>query len=125
MEEVQGVKWCVSREAGFILEATGEDLCVELGQFCCTVVKCANLLLRMRRGCVEVERRMIRMMCGVRLVDRVSTEVLRDRVGVVVKIEDMITQSRQGWYDHAIDIIVIDMIMIMTLNGRCCCCLKI
>ena len=31
-----------------------------------------------------VERRMIRMMCGVRLVDRVSTDVLRDRVGVVV-----------------------------------------
>ena len=74
---------------------------------------------------MEVERRMIRMMCGVRLVDRVSTEVLRDRVGVVVKIEDMITQSRQGWYDHAFDITVIDMIMIMTLNGRCCCCLKI
>ena len=67
---------------------------------------------------------MIKMMCGVRLVDRVSTEVLRDRVGAVVKIEDTIIQSRQGWYDHAIDIIVIDMIM-MTLNGRCCCCLKI
>ena len=59
---------------------------------------------------------MIKMMCGVRLVDRVSTEVLRDRVGAVVKIEDTIIQSRQGWYDHAIDIIVIDMIMIMTLK---------
>ena len=33
---------------------------------------------------------MIKMICGVRLVDRVSTDVLRDRVGVVVKIEDMI-----------------------------------
>ena len=42
---------------------------------------------------------MVRMMCGVRLVDRVSTEVL-DRVGVVVKIEDMIIQSRLGWYGH-------------------------
>ena len=31
---------------------------------------------------------MIRM-CGVRLVDRVSTDVLRDRSGVVLKIEDM------------------------------------
>ena len=29
---------------------------------------------------------MITMMCGVRLVDRVSTDVLRDRVGVIVKI---------------------------------------
>ena len=43
---------------------------------------------------------MIRMMCGVRLVDRVSTDVLRDRVSVVVKIEDMITQSRLRWYGH-------------------------
>ena len=38
-------------------------------------------------------------MCRVRLVDRVSTEVLHDRVGVVVKIEDII-QSRLRWYDH-------------------------
>ena len=47
-----------------------------------------------------VERRMIRMMRGVRLVDRVSTDVLRDRVGVVVKIEDMIIQNRLRWYGH-------------------------
>ena len=38
-----------------------------------------------------VERRMLRMMC---LVDRVLTDVLRDRVGVVVKIENMLIQSR-------------------------------
>ena len=40
---------------------------------------------------------MIRM-CGVRLVDRVSTDVLRDRMGVAVKIEDMIIQSCLQWY---------------------------
>ena len=28
MEEVQGVKWCVSQEAGFIFEVTREDLSV-------------------------------------------------------------------------------------------------
>ena len=67
MEEVQVVKWCVSQEAGFIFEDEADE---------------ARL-----RG---VECRMIRMICGVRLVDRVSTDVLRDRVGVVVKIEDMI-----------------------------------
>ena len=39
-----------------------------LDQFCCTVVKRVNLL-------EEVECRMIRMMCGVRLVDRVSTDI--------------------------------------------------
>ena len=43
---------------------------------------------------------MIRMMCGVRLVDKLSTDVLCDRVGVVVKIEDMIIQSRLLWYGH-------------------------
>ena len=48
-----------------------------------------------------VERRMIRMICGMRLVDRVSTNVLHDRVGVVAKIEDII-QSRLRWYCHVI-----------------------
>ena len=47
-----------------------------------------------------VERRMIKMMFGVRLVDRVSTDVLRNRVGVGVKIEDMKIQSRLRWYGH-------------------------
>ena len=32
----------------------------------------------------------------MRLADRVSTDVLRDRVGVFVKTEDMIIQSRRG-----------------------------
>ena len=46
-----------------------------------------------------VERRMIRMMSGVRLTNRVSTNVLRDRVGVM-KIEDVIIPSRLRWYCH-------------------------
>ena len=49
-----------------------------------------------------VERCMIRMMCGVRLVDRVSTDVLRDKVGVVVTIKDSIIQRRLRWYGHVI-----------------------
>ena len=44
-----------------------------------------------------VERHMIKMMYGVRLVDSVSIVVLCDRVGVVVKIGDMIIQSRLRW----------------------------
>ena len=47
-----------------------------------------------------VERCMIRM-CGVRLVNRVSTNVLHDRVGVVVKIEDII-QSRLQRYSYVV-----------------------
>ena len=43
---------------------------------------------------------MIRMMCGLRLVDRVSTEILRERVGVAVKIKDLVIQSRLRWYGH-------------------------
>ena len=49
-----------------------------------------------------MERRKIRMINAVRLVDRLSTNVLRDRVGVNVKIEDMIIQSRLWWYGHVI-----------------------
>ena len=47
-----------------------------------------------------VERCMIRM-CGVRLVNRVSTNVLHNRVGVVVKIEDII-QSRLQRYSYVV-----------------------
>ena len=45
---------------------------------------------------------MIRMICGVRLVDRLSTDVPQDRVGVAVKIEDMIMQSCLQWCSHVI-----------------------
>ena len=48
-----------------------------------------------------VEYHPIRM-CGVRLVNRVSTDVLQDRMSVVVKIEKMIMQSHLQWYDHVI-----------------------
>ena len=47
-----------------------------------------------------MERHMVMMMCRMRLVDRVSTYVLRDRVGVNVKIEGMIIQSHLWWYGH-------------------------
>ena len=47
-----------------------------------------------------VERCMIRMMCGVKLVDRVLTDVLCNRVGVVGKIENMTIQTRLQWYGH-------------------------
>ena len=42
---------------------------------------------------------MMKIMCRVRLVDRWWTDVLSDRVGVVVNIEDII-QSRLWWYGH-------------------------
>ena len=44
-----------------------------------------------------MEHPIIKMMCG-RQVDKVSTEILRDRMGIVVKIEDMIIQNSQRWY---------------------------
>ena len=48
-----------------------------------------------------MERRMIRIICGVRLVDRMSTDILQSKVGVV-KTKDMIIQSRLWWYGHVI-----------------------
>ena len=47
-----------------------------------------------------VERCMIKIICGERLVNRVSTDAFRDRVGVVVKTEDMTIQSCLQWYGH-------------------------
>ena len=47
----------------------------------------------------EVECHMIRIMCVVRLVYMVLTDVLHDRVGVV-KIKDMISQSCLRWCGH-------------------------
>ena len=47
-----------------------------------------------------MESFMIRMRCGVRWVDRVSTDVLRYRMGVVVKIENVTIQSRLQWHLH-------------------------
>ena len=47
-----------------------------------------------------VERRMIRMMCGLRLVERVSTDVLCDMMSVVVQTEDMIIKTCLRWYGH-------------------------
>ena len=43
---------------------------------------------------------MIRMMCGVILVDRVLTDDLCDRIGVAVKIDDLIIQSCLQWYGN-------------------------
>ena len=42
---------------------------------------------------------MIRILRMVRLIDRVLNDVLCDRVGVV-KIQNVIIQSRHWWYDH-------------------------
>ena len=36
---------------------------------------------------------LVGMICGVRVIDRVLIDVLRDRIGVFLKIEDMIIQS--------------------------------
>ena len=41
---------------------------------------------------LEVEHHM-NSICGVRMIDRVLTDVLWNRVGLVVKIEDMIFEA--------------------------------
>ena len=99
-----GSAWKKFRElSGVLVEKQGLSLkqkgkiyqcCVRpVFLFCCesrelTVADEARL-----RG---VEHCMIKM-CEARLVDRVSTDALRDRVGVVVKIEGLIIQSRLQW----------------------------
>ena len=123
MEKVQGVKWCVSQEAGFILEAIGEEIyqcCVRQAfLYCCETWE---LTVADEARLHEVECHMIGIMCGVRLVDRVSTDVLCDTVGVVVKIENMIIQSRLRWYGHAmhgdINSQIHEVIMEVEITGK-------
>ena len=82
-----------------LLEQRGKTYQCCVRPICCTAVKRGNFLLWMR----EVAwggASLIRMMCGMILVARVSTDVLR--VGVIVNIEDIIIQSRLQWYDHVI-----------------------
>ena len=56
------------------------------------------------------------IMYGVRLVDRLRTDVLFNRVKVFVKIEEMIIQSRLPWYGH---------VMYGDINSQLCEVMKV
>ena len=86
---------------GYLWSNGGRFISVVFDQFCCTVVKCGKLLLWMRQGCMEWSVVWSGWYMGW-TVDRVSTDVLSNRVGVVAKIEDMIIQSHLQWYVHVI-----------------------
>ena len=72
-----------------------------LDQLCCTVVKTWELTFTDEARLCVVEHYIIRMMCGVKLINRLSTDVSQDRMGIVVKIKDII-QSHLWWYGHVI-----------------------
>ena len=94
MEKVQRVSCVLVGKQGLSLKQRGKiyQCCVRpVLLYCCETWE---LIVTDEVRLHGVERHMIRMMCRVRLVDRVSTDVLCDRVGIVVKIEDMIIQSR-------------------------------
>ena len=94
--ELSGVLF---RKQGLSLKQQGKiyQCCVRPGLlYCCEMWE---LTVADEARLHGVERRMIRLMCGVRLVDRVLT-VLCDRVGIVVKIEDMVIQSHLWLYGH-------------------------
>ena len=50
----------------------------------------------------NVERRMIRMMCGSKLVDEVSSIELQQRVGLDTLIEQFIIRNRLRWYGRVL-----------------------
>ena len=58
-----------------------------LDQLCCTVVKTWELTFTDEARLCVVEHYIIRMMCGVKLINRLSTDVSQDRMGIVVKIQ--------------------------------------
>jgi len=51
------------------------------------------------RRLVMTERTMVRMMCGVRLAQRISSEDLYKRVGVE-KVEEVMRRDRLLWFGH-------------------------
>ena len=88
------------RKQGLSLKQRGKiyQCCVRPVLLCCC--ETWELTVADEARLCGVERCMIRMTCGMRLVDRVSNDFLRDRVSVVVKIEDMIIQSGLRWYGY-------------------------
>ena len=49
---------------------------------------------------LRAERRMIRMMCGVKLLDKRRSEDLRSMMGIKFDIVDIIRKSRLRWFGH-------------------------
>ena len=47
----------------------------------------------------RTERMMVRWMCGVRLKNRVSSEELNKRLGIV-RIAEIVRRGRLGWFGH-------------------------
>ena len=57
-----------------------------------------NLKLRLQ----STERRMVRMMCGVRLVDRLPSEELRRRLGIQPDVIECLETSILRWFGHVV-----------------------
>ena len=57
-----------------------------------------NLKLRLQ----STERRMVRMMCGVRLVDRLPSEELRRRLGIQPDVIECLKTSILRWFGHVV-----------------------
>lgn len=49
-----------------------------------------------------MEGRLIRIICGVRLVDRISSAFFRERVVVFVQVKDIGEHSNLRWYGYII-----------------------
>ena len=49
-----------------------------------------------------MEGRLIRVICGVRLVDRISSAVTRERVDVFVQVKDIGEHRSLRWYGYLI-----------------------
>ncbi len=48
----------------------------------------------------RAEMRMIRMMCGVSLRDKITSKMLRERMGVVEAIGVVVKRNRLRWFGH-------------------------
>ena len=61
--------------------------------------KCWPITKALEQKMKVVEMRMLRWMCGLKMMDMIRNEISMDRVGVA-NIEDKMRESRLRWFGH-------------------------
>ena len=81
------------RQRGFIYSRCVRSVLLHSSETWC-------LTTSLKQRLQSTERRMVRMMCGVRLVDRLPSEELRRRLGIQFDIIECLDTSILRWFGH-------------------------
>ena len=70
---------------------------------------------------LRTERAMVRIMCGVKLVDRKNMEEMMEMLGIKKTLDRMAKANRVRWYGHVIrtdDDNILKKAMMLEANGK-------